>query len=217
MELFVNILIVVGAYLIGSIPSSVWIGKYFYKVDVRNHGSKNAGASNTIRILGLKAGLPVLLVDVFKGFGAVKLIYLTNYYVPQSGEFVNFQLMLAVAAVLGHIFPIYVGFKGGKGVATLLGTVLAIHPYSALITIGIFVISLLITKYVSLSSMIAGFSFPVLIIIVFKTTTLSLCIFSLTIAILLLFTHQKNIERLIRREENKAKLFKKLKKEENNL
>lgn len=217
MELFVNILIVVGAYLIGSIPSSVWIGKYFYKVDVRDHGSKNAGASNTIRILGLKAGLPVLLVDVFKGFGAVKLIYLTNFYVPQSGEFVNFQLMLSVAAVLGHIFPIYVGFKGGKGVATLLGAVLAIHPYSALITIGIFVISLLITKYISLSSMIAGFSFPVLIIIVFKTTTLSLCIFSLTVAILLLFTHQKNIERLIRREENKAKLFKKLKKEENNL
>lgn len=217
MELFVNILTVVGAYLVGSIPSSVWIGRYFYKVDVRNHGSKNAGASNTIRILGLKAGLPVLLVDVMKGFGAVKLIYLTNYYIPASGEFINFQLMLAIAAVLGHIFPIYVGFKGGKGVATLLGTVLAIHPYSALISIGIFVISLIITKYVSLSSMIAGFSFPILIIIVFKTTTLSLCIFSLTIAILLLFTHQKNIERLLRREENKAKLFKKLRKEENNL
>jgi glycerol-3-phosphate acyltransferase PlsY len=215
MELFVNILIVISAYLIGSIPSAVWIGKFFYKVDVRQHGSKNAGASNTIRILGLKAGLPVLLLDVFKGFGAVKLIYLTNFHIPASGEFVNFQLMLAVAAVLGHIFPIYVGFKGGKGVATLLGTVLAIHPYSALISIGIFAISLIITKYVSLSSMIAGFSFPVLIIIIFKTTTLSLCIFSLTIAILLMFTHQKNIERLIRREENKAKLFKRLRKEEN--
>ncbi|HBF89260.1 MAG TPA: acyl-phosphate glycerol 3-phosphate acyltransferase [Bacteroidales bacterium] len=215
MEVLFRIFLVLVAYIAGSIPSSVWVGRFFYGVDVREHGSGNAGATNTFRVLGVKAGIPVLLMDIFKGFGAVKLIYLTPYYIPSEGDFVNFQLLLGIAAVLGHIFPVFVKFKGGKGVATLLGVVLAIHPYSALISMAIFVVSLIFTKYVSLSSMIAGFSFPILVIIIFKTTTVSLCIFSLIIAILLLFTHQKNIERLIKREENKANLFKNLKKESN--
>lgn len=197
------------AYLLGSIPTAVWVGRIFYGLDIREHGSGNAGATNTFRVMGAKAGIPVLLFDIFKGWAAVKLIYLTNYYIPGTGSFVNFELLLGISALLGHIFPIYVGFKGGKGVATLLGLVLAIHPYSALVAIAIFLLSLIITKYVSLSSMITGFSYPILVIIVFKTTTISLCIFSLVIAILLLFTHQKNIERLLKREESKANLFKK--------
>lgn len=196
------------AYLVGSVPSAVWIGKYFYGIDVREYGSGNAGATNTFRVLGKKAGIPVLLIDVFKGWLAVNMAYLTDYRVG-SVQFVNFQLVLGVAALLGHIFPVYVGFRGGKGIATLLGIILAVHPQAALLSIAVFIAVLLVSKYVSLGSMIAAISFPVIIIVVFKTDIPSLVIFSLVIAVLVLITHQKNIERLLRREESKTKLIKK--------
>lgn len=199
-----NAFILLLAYLIGSIPNSVWIGKLFFNIDVRDHGSNNAGSTNTVRLLGYKVGIPVLLLDMLKGFVSVKLIYLTNYYIPATGDYINFQLLLGLAAIMGHIFPIFAGFRGGKGVATLLGVIMAMDPISTLICIGVFLVTLLITKYVSLSSMIAGLSFPVLVIVVFKTTTPSLVLFSLIIFALLLFTHQKNIERLARNEEKKA-------------
>jgi acyl phosphate:glycerol-3-phosphate acyltransferase len=205
-----NAFILLLAYLIGSIPNSVWIGKLFFNMDVRDHGSNNAGSTNTIRLLGYKVGIPVLLLDMLKGFVSVKLIYLTNYYIPATGDYINFQLLLGLAAIMGHIFPVFAGFRGGKGVATLLGVIMAMDPVSTLICIGVFLVTLLITKYVSLSSMIAGLSFPVLVIVVFKTTTPSLVLFSLIVFALLLFTHQKNIERLARNEEKKAYfLFKK--------
>ncbi len=206
MDVIEHILVIITAYLLGSVPTSVWVGRAFYGKDIRDYGSGNAGASNTFRVLGKKAGIPVLIFDIFKGWAAVKLIYFTNLYLPGTGDYINLQLGLGVAALIGHIFPIYVGFKGGKGVATLFGAVIAIEPTTSIIAISIFIISLLITKYVSLSSMIAGFSFPILIIVVFKETNISLVIFSMVIAILLLFTHQKNIERLLAREENKANL-----------
>ena len=201
------------AYLIGSIPTAVWVGRAFYNIDIREHGSGNAGATNTFRVLGKKAGIPVLLFDVFKGWLAVQIALLTvDWLLLSNNHYVNFQLSLGIAALFGHIFPIYVGFKGGKGVATLLGLIIAIAPIAALYAIIIFVITLLVTRYVSLSSMIGGFSFPVLIIVVLHTTTISLVIFSMVIAILLLFTHQKNIERLLSREESKANIKVNLKK-----
>ena len=199
-----NTVILVFAYLLGSIPNAVWIGRLFFNTDVRDHGSKNSGSTNTIRVLGYKAGLPVLLLDIMKGFLAVKMIYLTFYYIPATGEYINFQLLLGLAVIIGHIFPVFANFRGGKGVATLIGVILAIDPVSMLICIGVFMVTLIITKYVSLSSMIAGLSFPVLVIVVFNTTTSSLVIFSLIVFVLLLFTHQKNIERLVRNQESKA-------------
>lgn len=209
-----NAFIIFCAYIIGSIPNSLWIGKFFYNTDVRKHGSKNAGSTNTIRILGYKAGIPVLLLDILKGWVAVKLIYLTDYHIPVSGDYINFQLLLGIAAIMGHIFPVFAGFRGGKGVATLIGVILAIDPISTLICLGVFMVTLLATKYVSLSSMIAGLSFPVLVIVVFNTTTPSLVIFSLIVFVLLLFTHQKNIERLLSKEESKANfLFRSKRKE----
>ncbi len=204
MQLIINIIIIIVAYLLGSIPTSVWIGRYFYHIDIREHGSGNAGATNTFRVLGIKAGIIVFIVDFLKGFLAVNLIHFTHYYIPHSGDYINIQLLLGIAALLGHIFPIYVGFRGGKGVATLFGVICAISLYPTLIMAGVFFVTLIITKYVSLSSMIAGLSFPFLIIVIFNTTTPSLVIFSLIIAILMLFTHQKNIERLLRKEESKA-------------
>ncbi|MBN2275836.1 MAG: glycerol-3-phosphate 1-O-acyltransferase PlsY [Bacteroidales bacterium] len=192
------------AYLLGSIPTSVWMGKWLFDIDLREHGSGNAGSTNAIRVLGWKTGLFVLVIDMFKGWLAVNLIHLTRFYIPETGNFITFQLMLGVAAILGHIFPVYVGFRGGKGVATLFGLVLAINPEPTLICTGIFVVMLIVSKYVSLSSMAAGFAFPIMVIFVFKETTMSLVIFSLIIAILLLFTHQKNIERLLRNQEKKV-------------
>lgn len=202
------------AYLLGSIPSAVWFGKLLYGIDVREHGSKNAGATNTIRVLGWKAGLPVLIMDILKGFAAVNLVWFSSL-VSGTKDFVNLQLLLGAFAVVGHIWPVFAGFRGGKGVASLFGIILAIAPLPTLIALGIFLATLFTTKYVSLSSMISGIAFPLLIMFVFKTTVESLIIFSLIVAILLMLTHQKNIERLIRKEESKANfLFKKKKRQE---
>lgn len=204
-------MLLLGAYLLGSVPTAVWIGKYFYKIDVREYGSGNAGATNTFRVLGKKAGIPVLLIDVLKGFAAVNLAYLSNY-VPHSNQFINLQLVLGIASLIGHIFPIFASFRGGKGIATLLGIVLAVHLFAALSAMAIFIVVLLISSYVSLSSMISAVMFPVIVILIFKETVPSLIIFSILIAIMVLITHQKNIERLLRREESKAKIIKKKKK-----
>ena len=205
-----NLLFLLGAYLLGSIPSAVWIGKYFYKIDVREYGSGNAGATNVFRVLGKKAGIPVLLIDVLKGYLAVSIAYFSHETVG-SYQFINLQLVLGIASLVGHIFPIFASFRGGKGIATLLGIILAVLPFAALISMGIFIIVLLISSYVSLSSMTAAVAFPIVVILVFKTTTPSLIIFSILIAIMVLITHQKNIERLLRREESKASLIKKKK------
>jgi acyl phosphate:glycerol-3-phosphate acyltransferase len=197
------------AYLVGSIPTAVWIGKIFYRIDVREYGSGNAGATNTFRVLGKKAGIPVLIIDVLKGWGSVKLAYFVESYLPGSEAFINFQLALAIAALVGHIFPIYVGFRGGKGIATLLGIGISIHIYAALICITIFIILLIITRYVSLSSIISGIAFPFIIFFLFKNTVPSLNIFAVSVAVMVVVTHQKNIERLLKGEESKTYLFKK--------
>ena len=207
-----NILLLLGGYLLGSIPTAVWIGKFFYKIDVREYGSGNAGATNTFRVLGKRAGVPVLLIDILKGFAAVSLAYFSPY-TPNSNQFINLELVLGIASLVGHIFPLFASFRGGKGIATLLGVVLGVHPYGALICMVIFLIVLLISSYVSLSSMISALCFPIIVIFVFKTTVPSLIIFSILIAIMVLITHQKNIERILRKEESKSKLIKKKKKE----
>lgn len=207
MEYFFIIASLGIAYLIGSIPTAVWVGKIFYNIDIRQHGSGNAGATNTFRVLGMKAGIPVLLFDTFKGFLVVKFADLSGLFSHGTDKYVLFQIALGLAAVLGHIYPVYVGFKGGKGVATLLGMVLAIEPAPALMALGIFCISLLLSRYVSLSSMISGLAFPFLVIFFFKIKIISLIIFSIAVTLLLIFTHRKNIVRLIHGTELKANLF----------
>ncbi len=209
MQYIYLILYLVVAYLLGSIPTSVWVGKWFYNKDIREYGSKNAGASNTFRVLGVRAGIPVLIVDVLKGWCAVKLAVLFPLFESASNQFVLFSLALGIAAVIGHIFPVYVGFKGGKGVATMLGITLALLPYPALVSIGVYIVVLLSTRYPSLSSMSGGIVFPFAAIFIFKTKFLSLVIFSIVAGILLLITHRKNIIRLINHQEPKANLYKK--------
>ena len=204
-----TLLFILLAYLTGAFPSAVWIGKTFYKIDVREFGSGNAGATNTFRVLGKKAGFPVLIMDIFKGWICVNyILFLTN--IPQSAEAVfETQLAFGIAAVIGHLFPIYTGFRGGKGIATLLGLLIGLHAVAALYSILVFVIVFLISKYVSLGSIIASVAFPVLVILILGSTNVSLNLFAFFVPILSLITHQKNIERLLRGEETKVKFGKK--------
>jgi glycerol-3-phosphate acyltransferase PlsY len=206
MMSFTNLSLVLLAYLMGSIPSAVWIGKYLYGVDIRDYGSGNAGATNTFRVLGKRAGLPVLILDILKGFLAVKLVWLTVKYLPDTQQFVNLELSLGLAALIGHIFPIFAGFRGGKGVATLLGILCAVHIGAALICIAVFMVTIFLTQYVSLSSMLSALTFPISIMFIYHETIPGLNIFAMFVCVLVLITHQKNIERLLSGEEGKIAL-----------
>lgn len=200
------------AYLFGSIPTAVWIGQAFYGIDVREYGSGNAGATNTFRVLGKKAGIPVMILDILKGWTATNLVSFIGLSVTgpeHSVQFVNYQLALGVVAVMGHLFPVFAGFRGGKGIATLFGMILAVHFPSALICVLVFVVVLLLTKYVSLSSICAGFSFTLSVIFIYQVSVKAIIIYGMCICILILVTHQKNVERLLRGKESKVNLFKK--------
>lgn len=207
MVIFDHILLLIAAYLTGSISSAVWVGKLFYNKDVREYGSGNAGATNTFRVLGKNAGIPVLLMDIMKGWLSVHYVvflgdsnlFAVDYY---SSNF-EIQLTLGIAAILGHLFPIYTGFRGGKGIATILGILFALHAWAALSCIVVFILIFLMFKYISLASIISSLFFPISVFFMFDFISESLNLFSIFVPILSLITHQKNIERLFRGEENK--------------
>lgn len=201
-------ILIVLAYLIGSFPSAVWISKRVYGIDIREHGSGNAGATNTFRILGSKAGTGVMILDMLKGFIAVKLSLLSAYSWT-SEAITNLQIFLGLAAVLGHIFPIWADFRGGKGIATLFGMILAIQPLAAVSLVGVFLLMLYLTRYVSLSSISASIAFPIMILLIFKAPELSYRIFAIATACLVVLTHYKNINRLLSGNESKVPLFRK--------
>ncbi len=196
------------AYLLGSLPTSVWLGQAYFGIDVRNFGSGNAGATNTFRVLGRKAGIIVMLVDILKGWTATSLallLYLMN--VIPFDDLLMYKLLFGILSVLGHIFPIYVGFKGGKGVATLLGMVLAIHTEAALLCMVIFFVVLLTSKYVSLGSMIAALAFPILLLLPrFSPDDPMMIVFGFVMFAIVVITHQKNIVRLINGEESRTNI-----------
>ena len=194
---------IVLAYLLGSIPSAVWIGKKYYGIDIREHGSKNAGTTNMLRVLGRRAAAPVFALDFLKGFVAVTVIELLQYdELIGPNDIINLKIAAVVAAVLGHIFPIFAGFRGGKGVATLVGAVTGIYPPAILLCFGVWIVVLMISHYVSLSSMIAGCCFPVFTLI---SGSVPFVVFSFAIAVLLIVTHRKNIKRL--REGTESKIY----------
>ena len=202
----------IAAYLFGSIPTAVWLGQAFYGVDVREYGSGNAGATNTFRVLGKKAGISVMLIDIFKGYTATKLAYFIGLSVtsaPNSAQFVNYELALGLIAVMGHLFPIFAGFRGGKGVATLFGMILAVNPSAAMLCVLVFVTILITTKYVSISSICAGFTFPIATVFVLQSSIKSEVLYGICVCLLILVTHQKNLERLLKGKESKVYLFKK--------
>ena len=207
METILTISLIIGAYLLGSIPTAVWWGKRYYGIDVREFGSGNSGATNTFRVLGKKAGIPVLAIDILKGTFAVLLAHLSPY-TYDTNPFVNIELGLGIAALVGHIFPIYAGFRGGKGVATILGVVICLTPLTSLMVLFVFLTVLLTTRFVSLSSILAGISYPICLNLVLKNANETLMIYSVLVAILLIITHKKNIVRLFKHQESKVILFK---------
>jgi len=199
---------VVISYLIGSMPTALWVGKAFFGIDIREHGSGNSGATNTFRVLGKKAGTAVLLIDVIKGLTAASLVRYLDFVEIGTVRFVNLQLLFGLSSVLGHIFPIYAKFKGGKGIATLLGMVIGIHYLSALVCMMLFIAILFSTRYVSLSSILAAIAFPLIAILIYKNEEPFFIAFGIAAAIMVVLTHQKNIVRLVAGNENKAKLLK---------
>ena len=181
------------------------MGKTFYKIDVREYGSGNAGATNTFRVLGKGAGIPVLFMDILKGWLVVNYALLISNSSELSPElFFENQLAFGIAAVIGHLFPIYTGFRGGKGIATMMGLLIGLNPLAALFSFLVFVVVFLVSKYVSLGSIVASMAFPVFVMFVLNSDNSSLNLFSIFVPILSLITHQKNIERLIRGEETKV-------------
>ncbi len=209
-------LLVLVAYLLGSIPSAVMIGKKYYGIDIREHGSKNAGSTNVLRVLGRRAALPVFILDFCKGFVAVSLMGMMEYNEMLSQEWlINIRIIAVFAAVLGHIFPIFAGFKGGKGVATLVGSLTGIYPPIMLLCLSVWFIILIFSHYVSLSSMIAGGCFPLFTILSpVANQSLVFIIFSFVVALLLIWTHRKNIERLREGTESKIYVFREKKPKE---
>jgi acyl phosphate:glycerol-3-phosphate acyltransferase len=201
-------ILLVLAYLIGSVPTAVWVSKWVYGIDIREHGSGNAGATNAFRILGKKAGCGVMLGDMLKGFLAVKLA-LFSPFIVFSEPFVNLQIFLGLAAVVGHIFPVWAEFRGGKGIATLFGMILSIQPMVAVSLVVVFFLMLFLTRYVSLSSITASITFPLLILFIFNEHELSYRLFAIATAFLVVLTHHKNISRLLNGNENKVPFFRK--------
>jgi glycerol-3-phosphate acyltransferase PlsY len=211
MNIPIAVLAIILAYFLGSIPAAVWIGKKFHNIDVREHGSGNAGTTNVIRVLGWKTGIPVLLIDVAKGSLATMLPVLFKLAEPGSSLIINLQIVTGVIAILGHIYPVFAGFRGGKGVATIFGVLLALHFLLTLSCFGVFLIIFLVTGIVSVSSMSAGLAFPILLLFVYDTPSLVFKVFSVVVAIALILTHKKNIERLMKGEEKKLIKFGKTK------
>ncbi len=202
-----ELLLIILAYLIGSIPTSVWVSQYFFDIDIRDYGSGNAGATNTYRVLGPKWGSLVMVTDMVKGIIAVKLALLLPEYADSEVNLQNLQTGLGLAAVIGHIFPIWADFRGGKGVATLFGLVLGISPWTALGCVGIFLVVLYTTRFVSLSSILASIAFPIFILVIFNVDNPIYRIFAIAVALMVLLSHQKNISRLLKGSESKVPIL----------
>lgn len=207
-----EVLLIIAAYLIGSIPTAVWVSRYYFGVDIRDYGSGNAGATNTYRVLGPKWGTIVMIADMLKGVIATSLYILLPYYITQTDDAdwdrTNLMIGLGLAAVAGHIFPIWAGFRGGKGVATLFGMILAIQPIVAVCCVGVFLLVLYLTRFVSLSSILSSIAFAVFILFIFNDDVTLYRIFSVAVALMVILTHQKNINRLLNGTESKVPILK---------
>lgn len=217
MELYINlILLLFLSYVTGSIPTSIILGKIVKGIDIREHGSGNAGGTNVFRVLGWKPALVVVIIDVFKGW-LPTAVYSTSIFnnLPIT-DIGILQILCGFAAVLGHTYTIFAGFRGGKGIGTLAGMLIALYPIAFPLCLLSFIITLILTGYVSLGSIIATVSLPIFLMILpifgIEQSSLSLLIFALLVPWFAIYTHRSNIVRLREGTENrfeKAMLFKK--------
>ncbi|OEL08783.1 glycerol-3-phosphate 1-O-acyltransferase PlsY [Staphylococcus equorum] len=197
------IIMLILSYLIGAFPSGYVIGKLFYKKDIRQFGSGNTGATNSFRVLGKPAGFLVTCLDIFKGF----IVVFFPLWLPVSAEgpissFFTNGLIVGAFAILGHVYPVYLGFKGGKAVATSAGVILGMNPILLIILAAIFFIILKLTKYVSLSSIIASICCLIGAVLI---RDIILVIVSIGVVVLLIIRHRSNIVRIFKGEEPKIK------------
>ena len=208
-----NMLLMIAiSYLMGSIPTSIIAGKLLKGIDIRKEGSGNAGATNVFRVLGWKAGLVVLLIDMLKG-------WIPTVYVSQLGmdsglgwHAINYQIIAGISAMFGHIWTIFVSFKGGKGVGTGAGMIIGLAPVPVLVWIIVFIVTVWLTRFVSLGSILASITFMAVVFVqkfaLNQPVPIELLIFSLFIPVLIIFTHRANVQLLMKGEENKIQ-FKK--------
>jgi acyl phosphate:glycerol-3-phosphate acyltransferase len=198
-----------GAYLLGSIPTAVWLGKVIFGVDVREHGSGNAGATNTLRTLGKPAGFSVLFIDFLKGFAAASLVRYDPTLVVGTEAYLNQQMLYGALAVVGHVYPVFAAFKGGKGIATLIGLITAMSGWLALCCFVIFIIIVSFTKFISLASMVSAVLSPIFVGLIYSWQQPTFLYFCIAIAVLVVYTHRANIGRLRSGTESKFSLTKK--------
>jgi glycerol-3-phosphate acyltransferase PlsY len=195
---------IVLSYLAGAIPTSLAVGKLFFKTDIRRHGSGNAGATNVFRVFGWKAGVAVIVVDIGKGVAAVLLI--AQLGTEAMGPYTS-QLSAAVAAVIGHIWTVFAGFRGGKGVGTAAGALAALHPLALFGAVLVFAVLLTTTGYVSVGSLSGAIAFPVLVWLFDISRTVptppGFLYFSIAVALVVFFSHRTNIRRLLAGTENR--------------
>lgn len=203
-----ELILIILAYFIGSIPTAIIVSKAFFNIDIREYGSGNMGATNTFRVLGPKFGTIVMIGDMLKGILAVALYNLLPYYLTNELDRTNLMIGLGLAAVVGHIYPIWAGFRGGKGVATLFGMVLAIQPIVAINCVGVFLLVLYLTRYVSLSSILAGVALPICVLWIYNEQEVFYRVFAVAVACLIVLTHQKNISRLLKGNEGRVPILK---------
>jgi len=216
-------IIILLSYLVGSIPNSIIISKAVKGIDIRKHGSGNAGGTNVMRVLGWKHGLLVILLDALKGAIAVVVIARLHYgplpftNISPFDDFTLVQIIAGMAAVVGHIWTIFAGFKGGKGIATALGMMLMLITIDMLIALGVFVLVVSISRYVSLGSILTAIAVPSVLYIrenVFHVDIIGYDIlfpFIVVMSLLVIFTHRKNLVRLFNGSESKISFKKKLK------
>lgn len=208
------------SYLVGSIPSSIWVGKLVKGVDIRNHGSGNAGATNTFRLLGWRPGVAVLIIDFCKGFISSFWISQLAYYIG-SGPVALFsfwevdpflKILCGIVAIIGHMFPIFANFDGGKGMATAAGMLCGIEPVSVGIAAVVFTAVMFSSRYVSLASLVAAFIYPLVLVSLRYgfgwNLDGSILIFGAIAGIGIIIKHRGNIRRLLNGTENQVSSFK---------
>lgn len=214
------LLVMLLSYVVGSIPTAVMLSKWRHGFDIRTKGSGNAGGTNVFRVLGWKSGLFVTLVDLLKGVVATTIVArlfwdptLPFYNRTPFDDFTVIQIMCGGAAIVGHVWTIFAGFRGGKGIATAAGVLLGVAPTEFAVSVGIFVAVLLASRYVSLGSIAAAIAFPLSLIVRYNIfmdeipSYRTLVFFSVGVALFLIYSHRTNIKRLLAGTENKITSF----------
>ena len=204
----ITVLLILIAYVLGSIPNALWVGKTFKNIDVREHGSKNTGSTNAARVLGAKLGIFTLILDILKGALPTYLgiVLGADLLTRMTGIDKLDVIVIGMAAILGHTFSLFLKFKGGKAVATTLGVFLVLVPYAILILLVVFFVIFGLTKYVSLASIVSAVALPITVYL--TTRHIPLTILGIIIGLLVIIRHQENIKRLINGTESKLSFSK---------